>query len=314
MSLPAHLSLILDLSPVPWTALSHSTPPLSLRAFLAQALVFLNAHLALRNENSVSVFGALPGRSVGLYPPPGRGHGHGRRQAGGEEEGSGGGDENTFHVFGQADEGLMSRVEEEVAGLEEVEEDTPPALVGALTKSLCYINRLSNPPPPLNPTNAAPAPPHARIVLFSVSQDASMAYIPFMNCIFSAQKLKVPIDVCKLDDSEVIFLHQASHLTGGAFVHIDQREALLQYLSMCFLSETETRKTLAVPTQDKVDFRAACFCHKEIVDIGYVCSVCLSIFCTPVAQCSTCHTKFSPDTLLRFGGSATNGHSNGTTA
>ena len=31
-----------------------------------------------------------------------------------------------------------------------------------------------------------------------------------------------------------------------------------------------------MPTQDKIDFRAACFCHKNIVDIGFVCSVCLS--------------------------------------
>ncbi|EJU04108.1 transcription factor Tfb4 [Dacryopinax primogenitus] len=302
MSSPSHLSLILDLTPVPWDALSHSTPPLRLKDFLAQALVFINAHLALRNENSVSVFGALPGRSMILYPP-----------AGSTQVEA---DENTFHVFGQVDEGFMRSVEQEVEDLQEVEEDVPPALVGALTKSLCYINRLSNPPPPSNPSEAPPPPPHSRILLFSVSPDASVAYIPFMNCIFSAQKLKVAIDVCKLDESEVIFLHQACHLTGGAFVPITQREALLQYLSMCFLSETETRKTLAVPTLDKVDFRAACFCHKEIVDIGYVCSVCLSIFCQPVLECSTCRTKFSPDTLLRFGNMNLNGHahthSNGT--
>lgn len=36
------------------------------------------------------------------------------------------------------------------------------------------------------------------------------------------------------------------------------------------------RRMLAVPTQDRIDFRAACFCHKRIVDIGFVCSVCLS--------------------------------------
>lgn len=45
---------------------------------------------------------------------------------------------------------------------------------------------------------------------------------------------------------------------------------------MAFLPPPSIRKTLAVPTQDKVDFRAACFCHKNIVDIGFVCSVCLS--------------------------------------
>lgn len=25
-----------------------------------------------------------------------------------------------------------------------------------------------------------------------------------------------------------------------------------------------------------VDFRAACFCHRKVVDLGFVCSVCLS--------------------------------------
>lgn len=45
---------------------------------------------------------------------------------------------------------------------------------------------------------------------------------------------------------------------------------------MSFLAPPAIRKVIAVPTQDKIDFRAACFCHKNIVDIGFVCSVCLS--------------------------------------
>ena len=63
---------------------------------------------------------------------------------------------------------------------------------------------------------------------------------------------------------------------------------------MSFLPSPSIRKVLAVPTQDKVDFRAACFCHKNIVDIGFVCSVCLS---------STSYMHLSPCFLhlhLRF--------------
>lgn len=45
---------------------------------------------------------------------------------------------------------------------------------------------------------------------------------------------------------------------------------------MSFLSAPSIRQILAVPTQDRIDFRAACFCHKNIIDIGFVCSVCLS--------------------------------------
>lgn len=31
-----------------------------------------------------------------------------------------------------------------------------------------------------------------------------------------------------------------------------------------------------------------CFCHKKTIDMGYVCSVCLSIFCKHHKKCSTC--------------------------
>ena len=45
---------------------------------------------------------------------------------------------------------------------------------------------------------------------------------------------------------------------------------------MSFLPTPSIRQIVTVPTEDKTDFRAACFCHKHVVDVGYVCSVCLS--------------------------------------
>ncbi|KAK3906106.1 transcription factor Tfb4-domain-containing protein [Staphylotrichum tortipilum] len=49
---------------------------------------------------------------------------------------------------------------------------------------------------------------------------------------------------------------------------------------------------LLTPSADAVDFRAACFCHRKVVDTGFVCSVCLSIFCEPPerGECLTCGT------------------------
>ncbi|AEO61736.1 hypothetical protein MYCTH_2312237 [Thermothelomyces thermophilus ATCC 42464] len=49
---------------------------------------------------------------------------------------------------------------------------------------------------------------------------------------------------------------------------------------------------LLTPSADAVDFRAACFCHRNVIDTGYVCSVCLSIFCEvpPGGECLTCGT------------------------
>lgn len=39
-----------------------------------------------------------------------------------------------------------------------------------------------------------------------------------------------------------------------------------------------------------------CFCHKNTIDMGYICSVCLSIFCQHHKKCSTCGWV---DTTLR---------------
>lgn len=45
---------------------------------------------------------------------------------------------------------------------------------------------------------------------------------------------------------------------------------------MAFLPDQTARRQLVLPTQVDVDFRAACFCHKKVVDVGFVCSICLS--------------------------------------
>ncbi|KAJ3748950.1 transcription factor Tfb4-domain-containing protein [Lentinula detonsa] len=170
---------------------------------------------------------------------------------------------------------------------------TPSALVGALTKSLCYINRLTlefnastaNATEGLEPLTLS----DPRILILSVSPDQTASYIPVMNSIFSAQKLKVTIDACQIYGPETVFLQQAAHLTGGSYIYLERRDALLQYLTMTFLPPPSVRHTISVPTQDKIDFRAACFCHKNIVDVGFVCSVCLSSF-----------TKFPIKTLQRL--------------
>ena len=55
---------------------------------------------------------------------------------------------------------------------------------------------------------------------------------------------------------------------------------LLQWI---FLPEPAIRSKLALPPPVKVDYRAACFCHRELIDIGYVCSVCLSSKITSIS-------------------------------
>lgn len=60
----SHMSVILDLSPTQWhlSSLPKNEYPLSFRSFLAQTLAFLNSHLAFKHENTLAVYGALPGK------------------------------------------------------------------------------------------------------------------------------------------------------------------------------------------------------------------------------------------------------------
>ncbi|TFK44391.1 transcription factor Tfb4-domain-containing protein [Crucibulum laeve] len=218
-------------------------------------------------------------------------------------------DANSYPPFKLVDSTVVTRIMEELDALGDLEEEPPCVLVGAITKALCYVNRIST-PTTTSTTNTAVAKaadpsilPDPRILILSVSPDLSASYIPIMNSIFSAQKLKVTIDVCQVYGPDTVFLQQAAHLTGGSYIYLERRDALLQYLIMAFLPTPSVRAILATPTQDKIDFRAACFCHKIIVDIGFVCSVCLSIFCQPVPVCSTCRTKFPMKTLQRLNAS-----------
>lgn len=87
----------------------------------------------------------------------------------------------------------------------------------------------------------------------------------------------VVIDVCKLLGSQdSVFLQQACHLTGGVYFRLENVQGLLQTLMVAFLASPSIRSQLRLPSNDDVDFRAACFCHGNVVDVGYVCSVCLS--------------------------------------
>jgi transcription initiation factor TFIIH subunit 3 len=64
MDKSSHLSVILDLCPTQWSLSANpSNPhPLSFDTFLSHLLVFLNSHIACKHENSLAVFGALPGK------------------------------------------------------------------------------------------------------------------------------------------------------------------------------------------------------------------------------------------------------------
>ncbi|XP_060699303.1 general transcription factor IIH subunit 3 isoform X4 [Hemiscyllium ocellatum] len=132
---------------------------------------------------------------------------------------------------------------------------------------------------------------NSRILVIKAAEDSAAQYMNFMNVIFAAQKQNILIDACVLD-SESGLLQQASDITGGLYLKIPQMLSLSQYLLWVFLPDPEQRSQLVLPPPVHVDYRAACFCHRNLIEIGYVCSVCLSIFCNFSPICTTCETAF----------------------
>ena len=97
-------------------------------------------------------------------------------------------------------------------------------------------------------------------------------------------------------------LQQASNLTNGIYFKIPQINGLLHYLLWVFLPNENLRKMLVLIPKTQVDFRAACFCHRQLIDIGFVCSVCLSVFCSFTPICTTCDCNFEFDlNILKLG-------------
>ncbi|KAK3155906.1 hypothetical protein QOZ80_2AG0100270 [Eleusine coracana subsp. coracana] len=157
-------------------------------------------------------------------------------------------------------------------------------LSGALSLALCYIQRIFR---------SGTRHPQPRILCLQGSQDGPEQYVAVMNSIFSAQRSSVPIDSCIVGTQDSAFLQQASYITGGVYLKPQELNGLFQYLATVFATDLHSRTFLRLPKTLGVDFRASCFCHKKTIDMGFVCSVCLSIFCKNQKKCSTCGSEFS---------------------
>lgn len=295
---PSLLAIVLDTNPHAWAHLSSTLP---LATALANLLVFINAHLASGNANSVAVIASHSNKSCFLYPTPAPTSPQSTHDgANGDVEMNGAAGKSSYSVqdnpnkyrpFANVETAILNNFAKLMEGTKESHlKATPTTLIGgALSLALSFIAKatLLNSPATSSSDEAmlAIADPEAirssyvslasRILIISVSGDLANQYIPVMNSIFAAQRKRIPIDILKLA-GDTVLLQQASDATGGVYMKPERPEGLLQYLMMAFLPDTTARRSLVMPSAGGVDFRAACFCHRKVVDIGYVCSVCLS--------------------------------------
>ncbi|KAK5634219.1 hypothetical protein RRF57_009933 [Xylaria bambusicola] len=319
---PSLLTVVIDTNPRAWAAI-HDLLPIS--KAVANIFVFINAHLSYGNENQVAIVAAHTNRAVWLYPPsPNPDRALSRRPDGGgggpDVEMTGvdshrhrprepqlGTSANKYPQFAQIESSILSSLRSLIDSTSPSDLNPTTLISGALSMALSYIHKTSlafqapkTSKDPANPTTAPPtktaAPDlHARILVVSVSESEPAQYIPTMNAVFAASHARIPIDTLSLYSAPT-FLQQAAFITNGIFLSAAANpRGLLTYLMFGFLSDIEARASLITPTQDSVDFRAACFCHRNVVDMGFVCSICLSIFCDiPAnAECLTCGTKLA---------------------
>ncbi|RFU30880.1 hypothetical protein B7463_g5443, partial [Scytalidium lignicola] len=302
---PSILVIVLDTNPHAWALLA-STLPLS--KAVANILVFINAHLAVNNANQVAVIASHSNRAVWLYPQPPGSTSEDVEMKDGYTTSAVVDDANKYRPFAIIESTILASLRNLISSTTEtdISSTNSTQMAGALTLALSHINKATLKYTDVGPSSSKPvvaglesteasdASFQSRVLVISVSGDLAHQYIPVMNTTFAAQRLRIPIDILKLA-GDTVFLQQASDTTNGIYVQLENPQGLLQYLMMAFLPDQMARKHLVVPTQEVVDFRAACFCHRKVVDVGFVCSICLSIFCSPPegAICLTCSTHLA---------------------
>ncbi|KAI3464082.1 hypothetical protein Pfo_020745 [Paulownia fortunei] len=256
------LMVLIDTNPFFWNYVK-STIPFS--KFLSHVLAFLNSILLLNQLNQVVVIATGHSSCDYIF------------------------DSSDSQSQNQRAEHLLQKLEEFVDKDESLcREDLVDGpgfslLSGSLSMALCYIQRVFR---------SGPLHPQPRILCLHGSPDGPGQYVAIMNSIFSAQRSMVPIDSCVMGMQHSAFLQQASYITGGVYLKPQLLDGLFQYLSTVFATDLHSRGFLQLPKPAGVDFRASCFCHKSTIDMGYICSVCLSIFCKHQKKCSTCGSVF----------------------
>ncbi|VDK34595.1 unnamed protein product [Taenia asiatica] len=317
------LVVLIDLTPVWWGTYAHEN--LILPSFIECVLAFVNCHLTLSPLNEVAIIGVTPEQTEFLWPSS-------TPLEEFELQPCHYGQYEAFAILGETVRRKVQRLVTSCESLTcsvSFASAINNALCYYIRRcrELRPTLSLQNDSAPSNANETVAVEDisslltdnfHARILVVRAADDNSAQYLSLMNAVFTAQKLGVLIDACIIPPTRMAYsaddplrqssttlqessnsslFQQAADLTGGIYLRIPRPAGLLQYLLSVFLPRAGLRSQLILPdcgggVGTGVDFRSACFCHRKMVDLSYVCSVCLSIFCSFTPICSTCQTPF----------------------
>lgn len=270
---PSFLVVILDLHSEGWQARSH----VKFWDMMPSLLVLLNAHLALDSSNEIAVMGYNGTGTELLYSSA---------DPSTHSDGGEGVDllEGTMiPQFHTVDYIVTEKVKSLIAKAGTTSQTT--SIAGPMSLSLAYLNRKLE-------AHAGNLRGHI-LVVSAEADNVGSKYIQAMNSIFSAQKLKVPIDVANFGPAKS-FLQQAADFTGGSYLNLTSSGGLAETFLSVFSVDPCVRQYINLPTDPSVNFSAVCFVSKNVVEIGYVCSVCLCIMeSVPESKsCPVCRTHY----------------------
>jgi len=293
------LVLVLDVNPDQRLFFGKSFSRMS--QWLDSAVAFVNAHLLLHPNNEVCVVAVSKNTCQFLHPEVNPAASGSSRPTGLSNRTKDGQFEGFRDVEATIRSNALALLKREMAHQSLILDSL---VAGGLCMALSYINRrqkesdLATASDDGKGQKAAASSDKmaikARVLVMTASGATASQYMNYMNAFFTAQKMGVPVDTCMMD-RESGLLQQGADITGGLYVKVPNLDCLFQFLSWIFLPDTGKdglRSQLGMPTSAKVDYRAACFCHRNLVDVGFVCSVCLSIFCKISPICTTCQTVF----------------------
>lgn len=298
----------------------------TLQSVAEQLLTFINTFLLLHDANRICILMSSPGTCDLVYPTfPDVEHLPAQYDINGEDE-----------SFDASPTSLADRPPRDVSAVmhdvrtaittgikdqldrqsnNESLRNSSGSLSAALARALCLLNRAhqlharrsvsghGSDAPVTSDTLNSELPSMGRVLALVANRDNLGQYVPMMNCIFSAQRLGIPVDSCIVSDSDSTYFQQAAHLTNGVCVRVARdgdgaiSDGLLQTLQTVFLVDRQGRDLIAMPAPERVDFRASCMQTKKIIEEGFTCSVCLSTFDPSVgkgaAMCPVCNARFA---------------------
>ncbi|XP_076055541.1 transcription factor B4 [Oratosquilla oratoria] len=250
----------------------------AMQHYLNACMAFANTYLATSVKNRIAVLAASHKETKFLYPTV---HDVGiERQKDGRLE-----------LLGHVNESIEQEFRSMIHFTKEDAKYTETLLSGAISRALCYIKRMEL---ELSITKKI----SSRILIVKSSGDTSGQYLNYVNTYLTAQKNGTAIDVCVFGN-DCGLLQQGADITGGVYHKVTQVEDLMQTLLLLYHADVKVRKKLNAPPPDSVDYRAACFCHRCLVDMGNVCSNCLSVYCKAVPLCSTCNVLFPSERPMK---------------